>query len=44
MNSRQKRILDAVFTDPAPANLDWADIESLFTALGGYLEEGRGSR
>lgn len=44
MNNRQKRTLMAVFTDPAPANIHWADIENVLGALGAYMEEGRGSR
>ena len=44
MNNRQKRTLMAAFTNPAPANIQWSDIESLLGALGAYMEEGRGSR
>lgn len=44
MNSKQRRTLAAVFTDPAPASLDWADIEALLVAVGCRVIEGRGSR
>jgi HicA toxin of bacterial toxin-antitoxin, len=44
MNSRQRRTLDLVFTDPAPSTLEWAAIESLLIAVGCKLIEGSGSR
>lgn len=44
MNSRQTRTLDAIFTEPTPANIAWSDIESLFHALGATITEGNGSR
>lgn len=44
MNRRQKRTLTAIFTDPVPANIPWADIVSLFDALGVEVKQGRGSR
>lgn len=44
MNSRQRRTLTAVFTDPAKANIAWADIESLLVAAGCRVIEGAGSR
>jgi hypothetical protein len=44
MNSKQKRTLDAIFEEPARANIDWKDIENLLSALGADLTEGRGSR
>ena len=34
----------AVFTEPAPANLAWADIESLLVSRGAERSEGNGSR
>lgn len=33
-----------MFTHPTPSDIKWPDIESLLTALGGVVEEGRGSR
>ena len=36
--------LAAIFAVPVRANLAWADIESLFLALGAELGEGSGSR
>ena len=36
--------LRAIFDSPLRSNVKWSDIESLFTALGGNILEGRGSR
>ncbi len=44
MNSKQKRTLAAVFTDPISASIEWKDIESLFMSLEVEVIEGRGSR
>ncbi len=44
MNSKQKRTLAAIFTDPISASIDWKDIESLFVALEAEVIEGSGSR
>ena len=44
MNSKQKRTLAAVYTDPVLASIEWKDIESLFVALEVEVVEGRGSR
>ncbi len=44
MNSKQTKILAAVFTNPLPANIEWTAIESLLLATGCELIEGNGSR
>ena len=44
MNNRQKKTLDLIFTDPISADVDWKDIESLISALGGEVTSGNGSR
>ena len=44
LNSKQHNILELIFTDPIPANINWKDIESLLTALGATITQGRGSR
>lgn len=44
MNNKQRRTLEAVFSNPAPANIDWRDIESLLKGLGAKIEEAEGSR
>ena len=44
MNSKHKKTLFIVFAKPVTASLDWAYIETLFTALGAQTIEGSGSR
>lgn len=44
MNSKHKRVLNAIFTDPVPAGIEWNDIENLLTAVGCKTVEGNGSR
>jgi len=44
MNSKQRKTLTAIFADPVRSDIKWNDIESLFAAFGGNVEEARGSR
>ncbi len=44
MNSKQRKTLEALFKTPTLKNIVWADIESLFVAIGCELIEGNGSR
>jgi hypothetical protein len=44
MNSRNRKILEAIFEEPIRADITWDDVESLVKALGGRVKEGRGSR
>ncbi len=44
MNSKHRKTLAAVFSEPTRSDIPWADIEALFVALGGEIVEGRGSR
>lgn len=44
LSARHVRTLRAIFTEPAPANLRWDEIERMLRALGASLQEGRGSR
>ncbi|HNR33195.1 MAG TPA: type II toxin-antitoxin system HicA family toxin [Candidatus Hydrogenedentes bacterium] len=44
MTSSQHRTLKAVFESPTRADIRWADVESLFKALGADIIERRGSR
>ena len=44
MNSKQKRTLIAIYTDPVSSSLAWKDIESLFVYLKAEVIEGNGSR
>jgi len=43
MNSRQRKTLDAIFTDPVSKTMPWKDIESLLKAVGCRLLEKGGS-
>ena len=43
MNKGQRKTLDALFTRPAPANLKWDKVISLFKALGGEVSLEGGS-
>ena len=44
MNSKQKKTLKSVFTDPVSSSIAWKDIESLLVAAGSEVIEGNGSR
>jgi hypothetical protein len=44
MNSKQKKTLAAVFSDPLKGTIAWADIERLLVAAGSDVKEGSGSR
>lgn len=44
MNSKHRKTLEAVFTDPVSGTVAWADVESLLVAAGAEVVEGRGSR
>lgn len=44
MNNSQRKTLRAIFADPVSPSIAWADIESLFKAMGCEIEEGAGSR
>ncbi len=44
MNNRQAKALKAVFADPIPAGMGWADLEGLLVAVGCKVIEGSGSR
>jgi len=44
MNSRQRKILETVFTDPVSSNIEWRQIETLLVSLGCEAIEGSGSR
>ncbi len=44
MNSKHRRVLEAVYTDPVSGTIAWAAIEGLLIAAGATLVEGRGSR
>ena len=44
MNSKQKKTLQAIYSDPVSTSLVWKDIESLLVAVGSEVVEGNGSR
>ena len=44
MNSKHRKTLEAVFSEPVPNTLEWDRIEALLIAVGAKLIEGRGSR
>ena len=44
MNSRHRRTLAVVFSDPVSGTIDWSAIEGLMVAAGARVIEGRGSR
>lgn len=44
MNSKHRKTLAAVFTDPVSGTIEWTAIEGLLLAAGARLVEGRGSR
>jgi hypothetical protein len=43
VNSKHRRTLAAIWTDPVNGNLEWTRIEGLFAALGCRTVEGSGS-
>lgn len=44
MKRKHQRTLELIFLRPTSANIRWADIEALFTELGGQVTEREGSR
>ncbi|MEI7606646.1 MAG: type II toxin-antitoxin system HicA family toxin [Rhodospirillaceae bacterium] len=44
MIGKHRKTQEAIFAEPVRANVPWADIEALFTAVGATVSEGRGSR
>ncbi len=43
MNSKHRKILIAVFSNPVNGNLEWSKIEALLVAVGCRVIEGAGS-
>ncbi len=44
MNSKHRKTLSAIFSQPVSGTLEWRKIESLFISLGSEIIEGSGSR
>ena len=43
MNSKHRKTLKNIFTDPVSGNIEWRNIEALFLALGAVRTEKAGS-
>ena len=43
MNSKHRKTLEAIFTDPVNGNIEWRKIEALFLALNALRTERSGS-
>ncbi len=44
MNSKSQKTYKRIYQDPILSNIEWTDIEALFTSLGANISEGAGSR
>jgi len=44
LSRRNQRVLEAVFTEPAPTGIRWNDVARLLRAVGAMLAEREGSR
>ena len=44
MKAKHRATLERIHARPASGNVKWRDIEDLFKALGGTIEEAEGSR
>ena len=44
MNKKHRKTLEVIFENPIRADIDWGEIESLFSALSAEKSEGKGSR
>jgi HicA toxin of bacterial toxin-antitoxin, len=44
LNSKQRKTLLDIFTNPIKSDIAWKNIEKLFLALGGEISQGSGSR
>lgn len=44
LNSKQRKTLLDIFTNPLKSDIPWNNIETLFIALGGEISQGSGSR
>ena len=43
MNSKHRKTLQAIFSDPVSGSMEWRKIEALFLALGAQKDEGNDS-
>ena len=42
MNAKHEKTLSKIFTNPAPANIKWRDVETMLISLGAEIEERAG--
>jgi len=43
MNSKHRKTIEAIFSNPINGNLEWRKIEALFLGIGALKDEGQGS-
>ena len=43
MSNKHRNVLQAIFRDPPPSNLQWREVESLLHHLGAVVESGHGA-
>ena len=41
MNSKQKKVYEAIFKNPVQSDIEWQEIENLLHSLGTKISEGR---
>ncbi len=44
MNTKQKKVYEAIFKNPVQSDIEWQEIENLLKSLGANISEGNGSR
>jgi hypothetical protein len=44
VNTKQKKVYEAIFKNPVQSDIDWQEIENLLKSLGANISEGNGSR
>ena len=44
LNSKNRKILESIFSEPVRSDVLWKDIEKVLSALGAEISEGSGSR
>lgn len=44
VNNKNQKVLQDIFHNPVLASISWRDVENLFRALGGFVDEAEGSR
>jgi hypothetical protein len=44
VNTKQKKVYEAIFKNPVQSDIEWQEIENLLKSLGANISEGNGSR